>query len=439
MSVHPNRNLSRRRAGLAAALGAAVLLPALAACQEHPTYRGALEGMRATSSSAVVTDAFFARLESTSSAKGRLADTSFAAEAYDATVIVALATLAAGSDGVELAGHIVDVTRSGTECDSFAACKQLLESGSDIAYVGASGARPLDEAGEPQAAIFSLSEFGADDRLDAARRRVLGDAVAAPTEPVVQPVDVTREGDGVLSIAALLPITGRGSIYLGAIRAGYELAQEDINAAGGVLGQPVRFEVADSGDATMDVGRANATTLIAGGADAIIGPASSEVALDIIEPVTSAGVVLFSPSNTAPELSSYPDHGLYFRNVPSDLLQGEALAQVIAAEGSKTAFVLAIDDPYGRGLEAQLRTSLDRLGVKVVGSTLYDPKLTDYFSTVAPLRDVDPDAVILVSFSEASRVLRALVVSGFGPRQRKVFGADGTVSNAIGEQFNAGR
>lgn len=439
MSLYPHRNISRRRAGQVVSLAAAALLPALAACQEHPTYRGALEGMRATSSSAVVTDAFFARLEDTPSAGGGLTDASFAAEAYDATVIVALAALAAGTDGVEFAGHIVDVTRSGTECDSFASCKQLIEAGTDIAYVGASGARPLDDAGEPQTATFSLSEFGANDRLDNARRRILDDPTAATAEPVVQPIDVSRAGDGVLSIAALLPITGRGSIYLAPIRAGYELAQEDINAAGGVLGKPVRFDAEDSGDASMDVGLANAETLVADGVDAIIGPPSSEVALDIIEPVTSAGVVLFSPSNTAPELSSVPDHGLYFRNVPSDLLQGEALAQVVASEGAKTAYVLAIDDPYGRGLEAQLRSSFDRLGVTVVGSTLYDPHLTDFFSTVAPLRAVNPDAVILVSFSEASRVLRALVVSGFGPRQRLVFGADGTVSNAIGEQFNAGR
>jgi len=419
--------------------GSALVFTALVACEEHPTYRGALEGMRATSSAAVVSDAFLDRLKGTPSAGGSLADTSFAAEAYDATVIVALAALAAGTDGVDLAREIVGITRSGAECDSFATCKALLESGTDIAYVGAAGARPLDDAGEPETASYSLSEFGANDRLDVSRRRILGESIAAPTKPVVQPIDVTRAGDGELLIASLLPVTGRGSIYLAPMRAGFELAQEDINAAGGVLGKPVRFTSADSGDTTMNVARTSVASLIADGVDVIIGPASSEVTLEVIDEVTGAGVVLFSPSNTAPELSVRPDHGLYFRNVPSDLVQGEALARVVAADGVKTAYILAIDDPYGRGLETQLRSSLERLGVTVVGSTLYDPTLSSYFPTVAPVRAADPDAVILVSLAEASRVLRALVVSGLGPRQKQVFGADGTVSNVIGEQFNERR
>ena len=166
---------------------------------------------------------------------------------------------------------------------------------------------------------------------------------------------------------------------------------------------------------------------------------TSSVALEIIDTVTAAGVVLFSPSNTAATLTVVPDRGLYFRNVPSDLLQADALAQAIADRGNATVYLLVIDDPYGLGIAAQLAASLARLGVEVVGSVSYDPLTADFFALARAARATDPDAIVLSSFNESSRLLRALVAAGIGPRQKHVFGTDGAVSNAIGENFDAGR
>ena len=89
--------------------------------------------------------------------------------------------------------------------------------------------------------------FGADNRImdgqdgrEDTREYVPATASADADVPPVA-VEGTREGDGVLKIGALLPQTG-SLAFLGPPEfAGAELAIEDINAAGGVLGEPVEW------------------------------------------------------------------------------------------------------------------------------------------------------------------------------------------------------
>ena len=64
---------------------------------------------------------------------------------------------------------------------------------------------------------------------------------SASSEPVAK-------GDGVLKLGAVIPLTGALAFLSPPEIAGIELAVEDINAAGGVLGKPVEFSIEDSSD-----------------------------------------------------------------------------------------------------------------------------------------------------------------------------------------------
>jgi branched-chain amino acid transport system substrate-binding protein len=86
-------------------------------------------------------------------------------ESYDAVIITALAAIAAGDDsGEAIAEHIVDVTREGEECDTFADCKALLEDGEDIDYQGKSGPTDMTDAGSIAQGSYGISEYKADQR-----------------------------------------------------------------------------------------------------------------------------------------------------------------------------------------------------------------------------------------------------------------------------------
>ena len=116
-------------------------------------------------------------------------------------------------------------------------------------------------------------------------------------------------GDGdELVIGTILPVTGDLAFLGPAEIGGSNLAVEDINAAGGVFGTDVVILQGDSGDTTTDTASVEVDRLLAEGADAIIGAASSAVSFTVIDRITQAGVCLLytSPSPRDATLSRMP-------------------------------------------------------------------------------------------------------------------------------------
>ena len=151
-------------------------------------------------------------------------------------------------------------------------------------------------------------------------------------------------------------------------------------------------------------------------------------------------MVQFSPANTSKTLSTYDDKGLYFRTAPSDILQGAVLGEVIAGDGAATVGIIARNDSYGTGLAEDLTAALEEAGVEVVGDTDLRPR-TPRRSTPrsTAVKAADPEAVPLISFDEASKILTTMVEQGIGPKDITVYGTDGYIGNALGENFDAGK
>jgi len=175
------------------------------------------------------------------------------------------------------------------------------------------------------------------------------------------------------------------------------------------------------------------------GVDAIVGPASSGVALTVIDKITTAGVSFFSPANTSPALSTYPDKGLYFRNAPPDTLQGAVVADLVVADGAQTVAIMALDDAYGNGIADVIESSLTDAGITVTNKIIYDPTAASFDTEVNEVAAADPDAIVLVTFDEGSRILKTMVELGIGPSAKAVYGVDGNIGNALGENFDAGK
>jgi branched-chain amino acid transport system substrate-binding protein len=265
------------------------------------------------------------------------------------------------------------------------------------------------------------------------------DDVAAPDDctPAEPPAPTEGGGDGVLKIGTLLPETG-DLAFLGPPEfAGTELAVEEINAAGGVLGKDVEIAQGDSGDTNTEIAKTTATKHLADGVDAIIGAASSGVSFTVIDQITSANVIQFSPANTSPDFTCYKDNGMYFRTAPSDVLQGRVLADALIAEGAESVFIIARQDPYGEGLLRYTQTPLDEAGVDVQ-TLLYDPNASEFAAEVDEMTSADADAYVVVGFAESEQILKEMITKGIGPDAKIVYGTDGNIGNALGENFPGG-
>jgi ABC-type branched-subunit amino acid transport system substrate-binding protein len=241
--------------------------------------------------------------------------------------------------------------------------------------------------------------------------------------------------DGTLTIGALLPETG-DLAFLGPPEiAGAQLAVSEINAAGGVNGAPLSYLPGDSGDESPDVANQTVDRHLSAGADAILGAAASGITRNVIDKITGDCVIQFSPANTAKDLTTYADDGLYFRTAPSDILQGRVLADLAIADGISTAAILARGDAYGEGLLDDIKGPFEEQGGDVVVEKVYDPEAGNFEAEVDEVVSADPDALFMVGFEESAGILNALFEQGFTADQKQIYLVDGNIGNALGENF----
>ncbi|MEU6724213.1 ABC transporter substrate-binding protein [Nonomuraea wenchangensis] len=262
---------------------------------------------------------------------------------------------------------------------------------------------------------------GADDT--AASQETASSSAPASSAPAA------AKGDGTLTLGTVLPQTG-SLAFLGPPEfAAVDLAVKEINEAGGVLGKPVKAIHTDSGDTTTNIASQSVDKLLGQKADAIIGAASSSVSESIIDKITGAGVVQFSPANTSDKFTTVNDQGLYFRTAPPDKLQGRVLGDLVVADGNDTVGILAMQDSYGSGLADQIAKTAEEGGATVVERVDYDPKAPEFSADVTKIKAKNPKAIVLIGFEESSKVIQELVKQGLTADKHKWYMVDGNMSN----------
>jgi ABC-type branched-subunit amino acid transport system substrate-binding protein len=174
----------------------------------------------------------------------------------------------------------------------------------------------------------------------------------------------------------------------------------------------------DGDDGTSpDVAASTVASHIARGVHVIIGAGASGVSRAVLPATVAAGIILFSPCNTAADLSTIDDRGLYFRTAPSDILQGKALADVIMRDAVQRVALVARDDSYGLGLQDGVRAELERAGVPaneifIATYPATEEEEVDFASGAESIRDFAPDAVVVIGFGESASVIKALDRTG---------------------------
>lgn len=256
-----------------------------------------------------------------------------------------------------------------------------------------------------------------------------GDTEPADTEEPAetgdaQPIEA-GERDLTLKVGTILPQSGTLAFLGPPEEAGVELAAQEINEAD--AGIQVEVVYRDSGDTTTDIATVSVTDLLSQDVSAIIGAASSGVSFTVIDQITAAGVVQFSPANTSPDFTDYDDNGLYFRTAPSDLLQGEVLGNLIAEDGASTLGLLVLNDPYGTGLAGALAETFEAAGGEVVAEELFNTGDSNFDAQLSAINAANPDAVAVITFDEAKVVVPALVGSGYPGDQ--LYFVDGNLSD----------
>ena len=263
------------------------------------------------------------------------------------------------------------------------------------------------------------------------------DAGSTTTAAETTTTGAAGRANGILEIGTILPETGDLAVLGPPMINAVNMALRDINAAGGVLGQPLDLTQGDDGT-NEDIANAAVDGHLAAGVDGIIGAASSRISLSVIDKISGSQTLQCSPSNTGSVFTTYDDNGGYYtRTAPPDNLQAQALGDLATADGFSDVAIIALNDAYGQGFANDLVTQLEASGATVVANVAYDPSGTVFDSDVQQLVDAGPEAIVLIAFPDTgSLVLQAMIEQGIGPAEVQIYLTDGLQSSDLASKVD---
>jgi len=163
-----------------------------------------------------------------------------------------------------------------------------------------------------------------------------------------------------------------------------------------------------------------AQTLVDSGVSVIVGAACSGATTAAINVAAPAGIPMISYASTSPALTGIS--GYFFRVVPSDAQQAEALIDVASAAGVSKPAVLYMTNDYGSGLGDNFIAGWSG---DVCTKQAYDPAEGKYDAAALAqsVTDGGCDSVLLMSYStDGAAIIEALSSQGFTD---VIIGADG--------------
>ncbi|MES2088208.1 MAG: ABC transporter substrate-binding protein [Patescibacteria group bacterium] len=220
---------------------------------------------------------------------------------------------------------------------------------------------------------------------------------------------------GPVKIGVMLPLTGDAASYGEGGRNVYQLAVEEINAAGGVDGRQIELVIEDSKCNGKDASSAAQKLINIDKVQIILGGFCSGESI-AATPIAAAGkVALFSPGSSSPDLTNISPY--FFRNYPSDASQGKVLAETAynSKQWKKVAVIQEQTD-YALGVFKSFSTSFEGFGGTIVKEET-ETANSDFRSILTKLKAANADALFIDTQTPAmsDRILKQVQDLGWKP------------------------
>ncbi len=206
-------------------------------------------------------------------------------------------------------------------------------------------------------------------------------------------------------VGALNPLTGVGGPYGPGMLAAIKIAAEEVNAAGGILGNQVVVISEDTQTDPEAAVRAAKKLIEVNKVPAILGTWSSGVSMAVVPLTTRAGIIEMNTSG-APELSKIgKETGLVFRTQASNTLFGVVFARIAQKEGYKKAATMAFNNPSGIGNTEEFAKNFTAAGGTLTGKVVYEPNQASYRSELEKVLATKPEVIVMGSYIKDTTII----------------------------------
>ena len=238
----------------------------------------------------------------------------------------------------------------------------------------------------------------------------------------------TTTGDIVVGMYGSL--TGDGASFGQSSREGTELAVDEINNAGGLLGgRKVKLLVEDDQSKPEEASNAVTKLVTQDKVVAVLGEVASRRSLAAAPVCQKYMIPMISPSSTNERVTEVGDY--IFRVCFIDPFQGEVLAKFAYHDlkARKVAILKDIQQDYSVGLTDSIRKHFTALGGQVLDPVSYSSGDSDFKAILTQVRSQKPDAVFATGYyPEAAIIVRQARELGM---KMPFLGGDGWVGDAL--------
>jgi branched-chain amino acid transport system substrate-binding protein len=222
------------------------------------------------------------------------------------------------------------------------------------------------------------------------------------------------------------PITGPNAATGAQMKNGVQQAAEDINAAGGILGQKLTISFGDDvSDPKQGVSVAN--NFVANGIKFVIGHYNSGVTIPASEVYQENGILEITPASTNPVVTERNMWNI-FRTCGRDDQQGKVAGTYILEhfKGKKIAFVND-KTTYGKGLADATLATIKAGGMKEVLNEGINTGEKDYSALISKIKQSGADLVYFGGlYTEGGLIVRQMRDQGV---RAPLMGGDGITSD----------
>jgi branched-chain amino acid transport system substrate-binding protein len=245
---------------------------------------------------------------------------------------------------------------------------------------------------------------------------VVSAAVAASASP--RPAATAQ---GPIKIGISLSLSGDFSDPGKAVKRGYELWADYVNAHGGILGRKVQLKIVNDASSPDQVVTNYQTLITRDKVDLTFGPFSSLLTGPAATVANRYHYAFLEPAGGGPKVFALHLHNLFFVQPAPVVRCGDPFVAYLKtlpkAQRPKTASYASLDDPFASPIADAMRTHLQASGVKTVYHTIYPAETRDLTPVIAKAIAPKPDMIIGGTQSEdAYGQVKALIQAGYSPK-----------------------
>ena len=208
-------------------------------------------------------------------------------------------------------------------------------------------------------------------------------------------------GENPIKIGVPVGLSGANSVVAPSVVQSAELAVEEINKAGGVLGRNLALEVADDGSGAAGAQKAFDSLVFQKKVDVLISMETS-AARNAGLPIVQRGKTPFIYTSFYEGRSCNPY--MYVNAWVPEQQVPPIVDQFMAANNAKSFFLIGSDYAFGRGMLQFTRAYIEKKGGKVVGEEYLPMDGTDWTPIISKLRASGADALITSTAGGAPNV-----------------------------------